>query len=301
MLLRHDWQLAASPVSWGVDFPDLEEEVESDRVLNEIAALGFPAVELGPLDFVEPSEWRSTLESHRLAAVGTWAVVDLHTRSEREATLAVARETASVVSAAGGELIIVIDSVSDVRAATAGRSGAAPRLDGAGWSGFCETVADVAAICSTAGLRAAFHPHVGTYVEFEDEVERLLSAAPDLGVELCIDTGHSAYAGIDPAQLIHRCGEAVGHVHLKDVDQAVLRRARARCLAFWDAVAAGIFCPLGKGVVDFSEVFSALASVGYERYATIEQDRDPRRNRTPPAEDLRQSCDYLRSLNEAAR
>src|ERR671918_452152 len=40
------------------------------------------------------------------------------------------------------------------------------------------------------GLLPCFHPHAGTHVEFEQEIERLaVDTDPEL-VQLCIDTGH---------------------------------------------------------------------------------------------------------------
>ena len=67
------------------------------------------------------------------------------------------------------------------------------------------------------GVRAVLHPHAGGYVEFEDEIERLLDAVPADELGLCLDTGHALYAGSDPAELLARYGERVEHLHLKDV------------------------------------------------------------------------------------
>ena len=69
-------------------------------------------------------------------------------------------------------------------------------------------------------LTAVLHPHVAGYIEFRDEIDRALEVLdPDL-VKLCIDTGHSAYAGIDPAQLLRDHAARVAHIHLKDIDGA---------------------------------------------------------------------------------
>jgi inosose dehydratase len=49
----------------------------------------------------------------------------------------------------------------------------------------------------------------------------------------------------------------------------VVREGRA----FHDAVAAGVFCPLGAGDVDLRAVRDALADLEYDGWATVEQDR----------------------------
>ena len=83
-------------------------------------------------------------------------------------------------------------------------------------------------------------------------------------------------------------------MHLKDLDAGV----RDRGLDFWPAVAAGVFCPLGEGVVDLAAVLGALRDAGYDGYATIEQDRVP--GAGSPLDDLRRSVDVLEAAETAA-
>jgi inosose dehydratase len=133
--------------------------------------------------------------------------------------------------------------------------------------GAMERVADVA---RSHALSPVFHPHAGSFVEFRGEIERLLDES-SLG--LCIDTGHLAVAGVDPAELIDSHAGRVGHVHLKDVDPNVLHRVRAERLDYWTAVAEGLFCPIGCGLVDFPRVLDRLLQHDYTGCATLEQDR----------------------------
>ena len=162
-----------------------------------------------------------------------------------------------------------------------------------------ERIAELARIArDDYGVRASLHAHAGCYVEFEDEIDRAMDDLPPDLVGLCVDTGHSAYAGIDPVALIRRYGSRVGHMHLKDIDPDV----RAACLAeetdFFSAVARGIFCPLGRGVVDFPGVRDALADIGYGGLLVIEQDVDPTGDASP-LDNARESYRYLASVGLA--
>jgi inosose dehydratase len=116
------------------------------------------------------------------------------------------------------------------------------------------------------GLRPLVHPHAGTRIESAREIAAALDVC-----DLCVDTGHCAYAGVDPAWLIATAGERVGCVHLKDLDP---RRVRGD---FWASVAAGAFVPVGSGSVDFAGVLATLRGIGYAGWAVVEQDasRDP--------------------------
>ena len=183
--------------------------------------------------------------------MGSFLFEDLHDPAQRDRVLGLAERVGAFVAAAGGGVFVVIDKPDAIRVATAGRSDAAPRLDDDRWRRMVERFDEIAAIARRHEVRPVAHPHVGGYVEFADEIERLVD---DTDLELCLDTGHLAYAGIDPAAAIRRHGDRLGHVHLKDVRPDVLARVVAEGLSFWEAIAADIFCPLGDGVVDLEGV-----------------------------------------------
>jgi inosose dehydratase len=167
-------------------------------------------------------------------------------------------------------------------------------MTAAEWRALLGAVAAVAGVARDHGLRPVVHPHAGSFLEFGDEIDRLLAHSD---ADLCLDTGHLAYARVDPVALVERAATRLGHVHLKDVDGAVLARVDAGALDFWAAVEAGVFCPLGSGIVDLAGVLAALARHGYAGYATIEQDRI--RGTGTPLADLRHSVAACRrAMNE---
>src|SRR5262249_6604501 len=118
---------------------------------------------------------------------------------------------------------------------------------------------------------ATFHPHTATWIEGADEVAALLEATDPAVVKLCLDTGHAVVGGSDPAELARATRDRIAHVHLKDVDPAVLARVRSQELTVEEAWEQGLFCPFGEGAVDFPAVLAALG--GYEGWLVVEQDR----------------------------
>jgi inosose dehydratase len=279
-------KLATGPVTWGVDFADTPGNPPWSKVLDDIEASGIGALELGPIGYLpeDPAVLRAELDRRHLRAVGSFVFEDLHDPTKTDAILALAERACRAVLAAGGDLLVMIDRVCPERVATAGRPGVAPRLDGPRWDAMLDLIGRVAGIARSHGVRPVFHPHAGGYVEFEDEIERLLA---DTDLELCVDTGHSAYARIDPVALLRRVGPRVGHVHFKDIRPSVLAQVDVEALDFWQAIERGIFCPVGEGMVDIGAVLAELADLGYEGYATIEQDRVP--GQGAPLDDLRRS------------
>lgn len=63
----------------------------------------------------------------------------------------------------------------------------------------------------------ALHPHVGTWVEIEPEVDAVLAAVPDTILGFGPDTGHLTWAGMHAAAVMDRHADRIAAVHLKDV------------------------------------------------------------------------------------
>ena len=61
-------------------------------------------------------------------------------------------------------------------------------------------------------------------------------------------------------------------VHLKDIYDKPVNEARQRRMNFHEAVRHGIFAPLGKGSIDFSEVISLLQRGHFEGWVVVEAD-----------------------------
>jgi inosose dehydratase len=283
-------QLATSPVTWGVDFADRPTNPPWEQVLDEIQQSGVQALELGPVGYLPEDAvvLRDALGSRGLRAVGSFIFDDLHEPTVANEILDTARRACRVIAAAQGDVLVIIDRPGPDRVSTAGRSAVATRLSPERWAAMLDLTERVAAVAREFGLRPVFHPHAGGYVEFEDEIERLIE---DTDLNLCLDTGHCAYARIDPVAAIKAFEARLTHVHLKDVNADVLSRIGAEGLDFWTAIEQGIFCPLGEGVVDVGAVLETLDQQGYRGYATIEQDRVP--GSGDPLGDLRRSLDVI--------
>jgi inosose dehydratase len=293
-------RVANAPVSWAVQTADAKSNPPWDHVLDEVASSGYRFVELGPLGFMprDTAVLLAALASRGLQIPGGFLYEDLHEPAAHRHIVDQTVEVSRLLRGLGASNLVIIDAMSAERMATAGRSDAAQRLAPQAWIEFVNLVSEVAAVAKEHGLRAVFHPHAGTYVEFADEIDRVLEDTDDAALGLCVDTGHSAYAGVDPVALISRYASRVAYLHLKDVDGSVLERARTKPLDFDAAVAAEIFCPLGRGIVDFPALRRLLDDIGYDGYATVEQDVDPAAT-VDPARGATDSLLYLQRIGLA--
>ncbi|MEU0537896.1 TIM barrel protein [Amycolatopsis tolypomycina] len=257
-------RVAAAPISWGVcEVPGWGRVLDAATVLGEMAGLGVQATELGPPGYLprDPEELRTLLAGYHLTLVGGFLAVVLH--ADRENALKEAEESAALFAACGGDVLVL--------AAATGLDGYddRPQLTDTEWATLVDTAGKIRDIAAGHGLRTVLHPHVGTHVEQQAEVERFL-ADSDLG--LCLDTGHLMIGGTDPVELAKRYPERVGHVHLKDVRADLAAEVRAGRLGYTDAVGRGIYTPLGEGDVDVAAMVRSVQAAGYDGWYVLEQD-----------------------------
>jgi inosose dehydratase len=269
-------RLATAPVSWGIweqtiHRPDL---VPPRPLLETVTAMGYRALETGPPGYLAPNGASAVelIEPFGVELVATFLPLQLDDEDGFRADLDELDRTAEVLAAAGGGIVLLADAGRPVRAAVSGRPAEMARhalsgqeLDRAG-----ERLDRAAARCAERGLSAALHPHAATYIESPDEVEAILERT---SLPLCIDTGHAVVGGGDPLDLVGRHGDRLAHIHLKDVDGAVLERLRAGEIDMDEAWAAGIFCPFGEGVVPLAQFLAEPRVRGLDGYAVLEQDR----------------------------
>jgi len=267
-----------------------------DLVLDEVAAAEFDGTELGPFGYLpfDADVLVSELSSRGLELSAGYVMDRLHDATQTRRILGDAGRTCALLADAGADALVLIGALVPERSAAAGSQNESPPLVGSERATFISTLGDLVGLASDSGLAAVLHPHAGTHVEFESEIDQMLEEADDrLG--LCIDTGHCLYSGVDAQALLERYSPRVRHVHLKDVRSDVLSHALGAGLSFEEAVAAGTFCPLGQGAVDLEGFLTRLREFGYDGWATFEQDRLPTEYERARA-DAELSLAHLRTL-----
>jgi inosose dehydratase len=283
-------RLAGAPISWGVcEVPGWGRQLPPDRVLAEMASLGLTATELGPIGYLplDPARIREQLDRHGLQLVGGFVPVVLH---EPELETEAAEQIARTLAEAGADVFVA--------AIVTDQQWAAPiALDDAQHRRVTEHLKRVEALAARHGLTLALHPHVGTLLETAKDVERMLEST-DVG--WCLDTGHLAIGGTDPAEFVRRHADRIVHVHLKDVDARLAARLNAGELDLVQATQAGLFRPLGRGDAGIDEVVGLLDAGGYERWLVLEQDTAITGEEPPvgsgPVLDVQLSIEYLNTL-----
>ncbi len=267
-------RIGINPLTWtNDDIPELGAEIPLEVCLSEGKQAGYEGFELGNKFPRGAETLRPLLQSHGLDLVSGWHSAELLTRTPREEIEAL-QDHLNLLKAMGCQVMVfaeVTDCVYRDRQVPLSRQ---PRLRAIDWGDFGARLNELGEYLSGEGIRMAYHHHMGTVVETEDEIDLLMRHTNE-AVGLLLDTGHLTYASGDPCAVIRRHGERIVHVHCKDVRPTVLEWARTTDRSFLDAVLEGVFTVPGDGCVNFDAVVTGLKKAEYRGWLVVEAEQDP--------------------------
>jgi inosose dehydratase len=243
-------------------------------ILDEIARVGYEGAQLGD-GFPEGAVLRDELHARGLRLAEVYVPIPATVDGPVAEALDIADERLRLLRDGEGEVLCLALDSSPGRDEAAGRASepGTPVLTDAGWDSLVDVIHAIADRAKGSGTPVVFHPHGGTFIETPAEVERLAAATDPERMGICLDVGHYLVGGGDPVTAIRALGERVTHVHLKDVDPAVLTRLQAGALdGLGDAIGERIFTELGAGILDLDGVIAALAELDYAGWLIVEQD-----------------------------
>jgi inosose dehydratase len=301
--------VTCAPCCWGVDDVSNPYLPHWEKVLDEAAAAGFGGLELGPYGYMplDVARVSDALDKRGLRIVAGTIFDNLVAPENRANLLRQTDEICALIAAlprpdthAGQRFaapyLTVMDWGHDARDYAAGHSDRAQRLDDATWAGMVANIRTIAELARDKyGVRAVIHPHAGGHIEFADEVERIVVDIPAEVAGLCLDTGHTVYAGMDPVGTLRSYWQRLDYIHFKDIDPKVFDEVMGDRIRFFDACAKGVMCPIGSGSISYPAIRALLTELGYGGYITIEQERDPR-NTGSILDDLSASRAFLRRV-----
>jgi inosose dehydratase len=281
-------QLANAPCSWGT-IEGWGQGIGYAQMLDQLVATGYRGTELGDYGYMptDPATLRHELTLRNLTMLGAYEGVYFRDPSQHaqglEKILRNARLLKSVSEIGDPEtqpFVVIADEHSrDLpRFENAGRITPDLSLSSNDWATFARGVNNAAkAVHDETGLRSVFHHHCGGYVETPHEIEELLARTDARYLGLVFDTGHYLYGtgtndGGQVLDALETFKSRLWYVHYKDCNPNVATACRDGQFNYQQAIAAGVFCELGQGSVDFAAVTKKLEQLGYKGWICVEQD-----------------------------
>ncbi|MFE2940880.1 sugar phosphate isomerase/epimerase family protein [Streptomyces sp. NPDC059255] len=274
MKIRQD-RLAINPLQWvasaeGWIDPALAPPL--DRQLSVIRDAGITALHSAVPGDMTPEAYAARLADHGIAPAPGYIPVRL---TEDAAARQTYRDSAARVAEQHAALGVPVVFLAMGMAKDAERV-ARPAVGHAARRDRLEEVRDllagIAGIIRAEGITPAFHPHVGTWAETEEETRFILDTVDASLLSFGPDMGHLAWAGADAAGLVRDYADRVASVHIKDLDLGLAARAREEAWDYRTTVRAGLWSEPGHGNADIEGFVDALPD-GFDGWLIIEVDR----------------------------
>jgi inosose dehydratase len=272
-------RLAAVPNAWlNDDLPELGAGTTYEQILSEMALAGYVGTELGSTYPTDGATLRRALDRRGLAASGAWVSTFFTAAGGAyEQTLERFGAQLPYFAEIGVRDIYVAEVAGAVHQQPVPALANRPVYDDVRWKSMVTGLGELGRMANASGLRLNYHHHVGTAVQDNADVDRLMADTSPGEVWLLLDTAHITVGGGDALALARAHTDRIGHVHLKQVREPVLRRLRTEGLSFWEALRQGIFTVPGdaEGMLALEPVLQVLADGGYQGWLAVEAEQDP--------------------------
>jgi inosose dehydratase len=290
-------KIGISPIAWqNDDLPDITKDYTMEQALRESREIGYTGVERGQRMPHDTEGLRQYLEANDIALCGGWCsgnslVNDF--AAECDAT----RQQVAQFIALDAPCIVYAECSNTVQGLQNVPVNNRPKLSRDEIMTYGKKISELAKWMADQGMPMAYHHHMGSIIESEDDVNWLMDGSSH-EVNLCFDTGHLLFGGGNVMATLDRWGDRVHHVHYKDIRPHIVKDVRDNNLSFLDAVIAGAFTVPGDGCIDFQEVTHKLKAMDYSGWIVVEAEQDPAK--APPYEYSKLGYDNIVAACNAA-
>lgn len=264
-----------NPIAWSNDDDQtLGAHISLDQCLDECATIGFDGIEKGHKFPTSLAGLKDVLDPRGLAFVSGWHSTNLLVNTV-EAEKSAMQPFLDLLKGMGCKVIIVCETSNAIHGADDKPVNNRPHLDDNQWKSFGQGIEALAEFSAAQGITLVYHHHMGSVVEAEWEIDRLM-AETGPQTHLLLDTGHCYFGGGDPVRLAKKHMHRVAHIHAKNVRPDVMAQVREQGLSFLEGVRRGVFTVPGdaEGAVDFLGVLDVAAAHDYEGWLVIEAEQD---------------------------
>ena len=224
-------RIGINPITWtNDDVPELGGDTPLEVCLAETKQAGYAGTELGGKFPRQSSELKPIMDRYGLAVVSGWYDGRCDEK-DVDAEMEAITPHLQLLKDMGATHVVYADT-------SRGRHGAIwdpiskrPSLSADEWPGYGRKLTKLAERMADFGVRMAFHHHMGTIVETDDEVGLLMKHTGE-AVGLLYDTGHSIFSGGDPLTLARTHVKRIVHVHCKDARPSRARKGARRGYEF---------------------------------------------------------------------
>jgi len=269
-------KIGVSPIAWSNDdFPELGGDTTLEQSLKEANEIGFSGIESGGKFPKEANELIPKLEKENLKLCSGWYGANLLKNTVKDELLLMKNQL-DLFKLCNAPCMVFAEVSGSIQAQKKIPLSKRPILKSDEWKSFYNKINEVGKYMEDYGVPLAYHHHMGTVVQSQEDTERLIDNTSS-SVKLLIDTGHMMFAGGDLVKVAKDYSSRLHHIHCKDIRKNVLEKSLKNDLSFIDAFFAGTFTVPGDGCIDYKIFLKLLKDLNYKGWLVIEAEQDPKK------------------------
>ena len=269
-------KIGVSPIAWSNDdFPELGGDTTLEQCLKETNEIGFSGIEAGGKFPKSSTELIPKLEKENLKLCSGWYGANLLKNTVKDEIL-IMKAQLDLFKECNAPCMVVAEVSGSIQGEAKIPLSKRPILSTDEWKSFYNKINEISKYMEDSGVPLAYHHHMGTVVQSQEDTERLIDNTLDT-VKLLIDTGHMMFAGGDFIKIAKDYSSRLHHVHCKDIRKDVLDMSLKNDLSFIDAFFAGAFTVPGDGCINYENFLKVLKNLKYEGWLVVEAEQDPKK------------------------
>jgi len=253
--------------------PELGGDTPLEQCLSEASEAGFIGIESGGKFPKKSEELLPLLEKYKLNLCSGWYGANLRKNSVKE-EIEVIQEQLKLFKDCNAPCMVFAEVSGSIQGDPKRKLSSRPQMNNDEWKSFNDKLSDMGKYLEDQGMPLAYHHHMGTVIETEDDTIRLLENTND-SVKLTLDTGHMLFAKGNSKKILENFSERLIHMHCKDIRKNVLEKSLKQDLSFRGAFLEGAFTVPGDGCIDYKPLFDILKKKNYSGWLVVEAEQDP--------------------------
>ena len=269
-------KLGIAPIAWSNDdMPELGGDTPLEQCLFEASQAGFIGIESGGKFPKKSEELIPILNKFNLKLCSGWYGANLRKNSVQEEKNLIQGQL-NLFKDCAAPCIVFAEVFGSIQGDPSKKLSTRPKMSNDEWKDYCSKISELAKYLDGEGMPLAYHHHMGTVIESEEDTIRLLENTND-SVKLTLDTGHMLFAKGNFLNIINNFRDRVIHIHCKDIRENILKKSLSEDLSFREAFLEGAFTVPGDGCIDYKPLFDILKNNNYKGWLVVEAEQDPKK------------------------
>ncbi len=283
-------KLGVASIAWSNDdMPELGKDTTLEKCLSEASYAGFSGIETCGKFPKKSEKLIPLLKRNNLELCSGWYGANLRKNNVKEEIEAIQNQL-RLFRECNAPCIVFAEVSNSIAGNPNLPLSSRPRMDRDEWNNFCKKISEIGKYLTDQGMPLAYHHHMGTVIETQSDVERLLENTND-NVKLVLDTGHMLFAKGNSLKITKDFKNRITHVHCKDIRKNILEKSLKQDLSFRQSFLNGTFTVPGDGCIDYKPLLELLKKNNYSGWLVVEAEQDP--SKANPLEYAKIGYNYL--------